>query len=167
MTHQAYNVNDEIYIFNLPKFHLPKSDAMERSTDLTSSSLSNRPTYSCIRCSDRKVRCDRQNPCSTCIKHDVQCLFRTVAPRRKKLKRVKLKDKLGRYEALLQQLGADPDRQSMPETEQCRIIGSSEAVMTENASQVQNPVSNDTEKERSITTSQLLQGQGRSKLIDK
>ena len=144
---------------------------MEKSAVLTPSGLSSRPTYSCIRCSDRKVRCDRQNPCGTCVKHNVQCLFRTLQPPRKKQKRVKegnLKDKLKRYEALLQKQGVDPN--GLPNTSEAgqhRTIRGSDVSMTEDALQVPTPASTATEIERSITTSQLLRGQGTSKFVDK
>ena len=144
---------------------------MKESTIPTSSNPSSRPTYSCVRCSDRKVRCDRQNPCGTCVKHNVQCLFRTLPPPRKKQKRVKegtLKDKLKRYEALLQKLGVDPNGPSnILEVVQDRTLSDSEVATTEDALQVPTPASTATEVERSITNSQLLRGQGRSKLVDK
>ena len=147
-------------------------DTMEKSTALTSSSPPRRPTYSCVRCSDRKVRCDRQNPCSTCVKHNVQCLFRALPPPRKRQKRVKegnLKDQLKRYEELFQGLGVDPNKPptSSSEAEQRRAVTSSEVSMTEDSLQVPTPASTVTEAERPITTPLLLQDQGRSKLVDK
>lgn len=144
---------------------------MEMSSLLNSPSLSRRPTYSCIRCSDRKVRCDRQNPCSPCVKHNVQCLFRAAPPPRKKQKRVKqgnLKEKLQRYEALLQNLGADSNGlRNTSDIGQCRVGSGSEVPMTDDALQVPTPASAAPEIQRSITTSQLLRGQGRSKFVDK
>lgn len=146
-------------------------DAMDMSTLLKSPSLSRRPTYSCLRCSDRKVRCDRQNPCSTCVKHHVQCFYRAPPQPRKKQKRVKqgnLKEKVQRYETLLQNLGVDSN--GLPNTsdngQPCGNSGP-EVPLTEDALQVPTPASTVPEMERSITTSQLLQGQGRSKFVDK
>ena len=144
---------------------------MEKPTVLTSPNLSRRPTYSCVRCSDRKVRCDRQNPCSPCVKHNVQCLFRAPPPPRKKQKRVKQgnrKEKLQRYEVLLQNLGVDSN--GLPNTSeigQPHANSGPEVPMTEDALQVPTPASTAPEMERSITNSQLLRGQGRSKLVDK
>jgi hypothetical protein len=71
---------------------------------------STRLTFSCIRCAERKVKCDRQRPCSACTKHNADCLFNTSKPPRKKNQRVKvqvLADRLSQYEALLQKHGID------------------------------------------------------------
>ena len=174
MTHQVFDVDpyDHGYLHSVFFTFIEEDfDAMEKSTILTSTGSSSRPTYSCIRCSDRKVRCDRQNPCSTCVKHNVQCLFRRLPSPRRKQKRVKdgnLKDKLKRYEALLQKQGVDPD--GLPNTSEAgqhRPISGSQDPMTEDALQVPTPASTATEVERSITTSQLLRDQGRSKFVDK
>ncbi|KEF54425.1 uncharacterized protein A1O9_09592 [Exophiala aquamarina CBS 119918] len=50
-------------------------------------SLPERPAkaFSCIRCFERKVKCDKENPCSNCVKSRVECVFRVPpAPRRRK-----------------------------------------------------------------------------------
>ncbi len=65
--------------------------------------------YSCLTCRQRKVRCDRRNPCSNCVKAARQCSF--LAPVRGKRKRTKapkegLHAKLRRYEELLKSYGA-------------------------------------------------------------
>lgn len=65
--------------------------------------------YSCLTCRQRKIRCDRHNPCSNCIKASQQCSF--LAPVRGKRKRTiapreGLHAKLKRYEDLLKQYGA-------------------------------------------------------------
>ena len=144
----------------------------QNSTLPTSSSLSSRPIYSCIRCSDRKVRCDKQNPCNTCVKHNVQCLFRTPAPPRRKQKLPRdgtLKAKVKRYEALLQDLGVNPNEMpKTPEAEQRHTqVSDPKATTTKDASQLPTPASTASELEQAITTSQLLHGQGKSKFLDK
>lgn len=45
---------------------------------------------SCLRCAQRKVRCDRMVPCSNCIKHDSICEFPQPRTERRKRKRVQL-----------------------------------------------------------------------------
>jgi len=70
-----------------------------------------RPTFSCIRCAERKVKCDRQRPCAGCVKSNVECIFNPVQPPKQRNKRVKVKvltDRLKQYEALLQEKGIDP-----------------------------------------------------------
>lgn len=37
--------------------------------------LRERNTRSCVECSRRKVRCDRQFPCNNCVKNDSECSF--------------------------------------------------------------------------------------------
>jgi hypothetical protein len=75
-----------------------------------------RITFSCIRCAERKVKCDRRRPCSACTKHNVECVFNSSKPPRRKQKRVKvqvLSDRLNQYEALLQKHGID--RSELPD----------------------------------------------------
>ena len=142
-----------------------------KATNLSPSSSSSRPTYSCVRCSDRKVKCDRQYPCNACVRHGVQCVFRAPPPPRRKPKRAKelnLKERLKRYEGLLQDLGVDPTVMANTADfgQTCRIAGS-KGQTTRDSLLLPTPASSTTEVERSITTSQVLQGSGRSKIVDK
>jgi hypothetical protein len=66
--------------------------------------------FSCLTCRQRKVKCDRSNPCSNCVKTGTQCSF--IPPVRGKRKRIKspregLHAKLKRYEELLKSYGAN------------------------------------------------------------
>lgn len=66
--------------------------------------------FACVRCSERKVKCNRQNPCNACIRHKVQCIFRAPKPprRRRRLSRNELLDeRLNRHEVLLLEKGID------------------------------------------------------------
>ena len=81
------------------------------ATTSLSTSAHKRPTFSCIRCAERKVKCDRQRPCAGCVKSNVECIFNPVQPPKQRNKRVKVKvltDRLKQYEALLQEKGIDP-----------------------------------------------------------
>jgi hypothetical protein len=67
-------------------------------------------THACVRCSDRKVRCDKQTPCNSCVRHNVPCIFHPRRPPRRKRGsgRDELVDeRLKRYEALLREKGID------------------------------------------------------------
>ena len=69
----------------------------------------NLKAFSCLACRLRKVRCDRQTPCSNCIKAEAPCSF--VPPVRGKRKRIKparegLHAKVKRYEDMLRAYGA-------------------------------------------------------------
>ncbi len=135
-----------------------------------SSSMSARPTFSCIRCADRKVKCDRQRPCRACVKHNVDCVFNPSPPPRKRHQRVKqqiLTDRLRHCEALLQERGIDlsnlPDT---PDSEPRRGSIHTVAVVPEEL-QLQTPSSIESEPSRCINKTQVVHGQGRSKFVDK
>lgn len=75
-------------------------------------------TYSCLPCRERKIKCDRCNPCSHCIKSNRQCSF--VAPVRGKRKRTKptregLHARLRRYEELLRSFGVNVENTVPPD----------------------------------------------------
>ncbi|OCT46607.1 C6 transcription factor [Cladophialophora carrionii] len=59
----------------------------------------------CVLCSQRKVKCDRQLPCSNCVKFRAQCVPATLAPRqrRHRIAERELLDRLRKYEELLRQ----------------------------------------------------------------
>jgi Fungal Zn(2)-Cys(6) binuclear cluster domain len=81
-------------------------------------------SFACLTCRQRKVKCNRLNPCSNCQRAEQPCNF--VAPIRGKRKRTKppresLHDKLKRYERLLEFHGVkiepqDGDDESDQET---------------------------------------------------
>ena len=68
--------------------------------------------FACVRCAERKVKCDRQDPCHSCVKHNAQCIFRAPKPsrRRKVVKDALLDERLKRYEAVLVEKGIDPSQ---------------------------------------------------------
>ncbi|KFZ24109.1 hypothetical protein V502_01417 [Pseudogymnoascus sp. VKM F-4520 (FW-2644)] len=79
----------------------------------SSSILLTKGNFACIRCSERKVGCDRQNPCGACVRHNVPCIIRPPKPPRRKREFSKEKlvlERLKRYEALLQERGIDPNQ---------------------------------------------------------
>jgi hypothetical protein len=51
----------------------------------SSSSQTKQPkAYSCVRCFERKVKCDKQHPCAGCLRSKVECVFKIrAAPRRR------------------------------------------------------------------------------------
>lgn len=129
-----------------------------------------RPTYSCIRCADRKVKCDRQKPCSACVRHKVDCVFHSPLPPRKRLKGVKtqmLMDRLRHCEALLQQQGFDPSHlPDTPDSGQHFKPSPTVAVVLPDL-QMQTPSSIASKFSRSIKKTRIVHGKGRSKLLDK
>lgn len=41
-------------------------------------------SYSCVICYQRKVKCDRQDPCSNCAKSRAECIYRPPPPPRRR-----------------------------------------------------------------------------------
>jgi hypothetical protein len=73
--------------------------------------------HSCVLCQQRKVRCDRQKPCSNCIKARAECV--PSAPtlprrRRRKLTEIDMVGRLRRYEHLLRSHGVKIDDDDSP-----------------------------------------------------
>jgi hypothetical protein len=133
----------------------------------TSLRMSSRPIYSCVRCSDRKVKCDRQNPCAACVKHNVDCIYNhnpshLARKRHRQAQDYALIDRLKHYEVLLQELGIDPELRG-------KATPTAEAAPLPQASQLQNPSTSSVESEPSqyINKTQIIHGQGRSKFVDK
>ncbi|KAI4237739.1 MAG: hypothetical protein LQ352_007920 [Teloschistes flavicans] len=80
----------------------------------TTAHQSDRPSkaHSCVICQRRKVKCDRIDPCSNCIKHRVQCEFRSPNPPKRRRRLSPDPDvyaKLKRYEHILQRHGVKPE----------------------------------------------------------
>ena len=96
----------------IPSLHHHTMSTTEASTLTPGLSANNRDLqkFSCLYCKQRKVRCDRKDPCFTCSKARHECIFRAPPPpRRGKRKRRKsrLIDRLRRYEELLKSHGEE------------------------------------------------------------
>lgn len=68
--------------------------------------------HSCVTCQRRKVKCDRNDPCSNCLKHRVECEYRAPAPPRRRKRQSpdpQLQAKMRRYEEILQKHGVKVD----------------------------------------------------------
>lgn len=105
--------------------------------------------WSCVTCRRRKVKCDRKDPCSNCVKNQIECHFPVTGrlPRRRDPaawkspteKQAELLDRLRRLESLVTELAAQvedrPDKiQSLftgPLTSATGAIHSGETVNAE------------------------------------
>ncbi|BCS05441.1 uncharacterized protein AKAW2_81242A [Aspergillus luchuensis] len=69
----------------------------------------NRPKLACSLCARRKVKCDKGEPCSNCLKAHAQCIYETPAsPRpRKRAADEELLARLARYEELMRSHNID------------------------------------------------------------
>ena len=67
---------------------------------------------SCVTCRRRKVRCDKRNPCSNCVKQGIECIFPGPgrAPRKaRKPPDAELLLRLRKLEGVVKSLGAQVD----------------------------------------------------------
>ncbi|RDK42338.1 hypothetical protein M752DRAFT_319211 [Aspergillus phoenicis ATCC 13157] len=69
----------------------------------------NRPKLACSLCARRKVKCDKGEPCSNCLKAHAQCLYEAPAPPRprKRAADEELLARLARYEDLMRKHNID------------------------------------------------------------
>lgn len=68
--------------------------------------------HPCVLCAQRKVKCDRNEPCKNCTKMGVECVSATTLPPRKVKRRfpeAELLARIRRYEHHLKDYGADLD----------------------------------------------------------
>lgn len=85
---------------------------VESTRDVSSSNPENFKPYACVTCSRRKVRCDKTEPCSTCRKSGVDCVYRAPGPpqpRKRRAPETILLERLGRAEDLLKSMGVKVD----------------------------------------------------------
>lgn len=86
-------------------------DATRPSPDLSSSELSGPRSRSCVQCRSRKIKCDRQIPCSSCVRSGSQCSYPAGLGRAPKRPRravdSRVLDRLTRLEVMMKQMGSD------------------------------------------------------------
>ena len=127
-----------------------------------------KPTFACVRCSERKVKCNKQNPCTACVRHNVQCTFRTPKPpqRKRKIPRNELLDeRLKCYEVLLQEKGIDRN-QSIDASQAEQHGKSSRSAVPQQIWQLPTAAT-DPEPQETLFKPLLLHGQKGTKFVDK
>lgn len=87
------------------------ADPLSLAYSPANSSSAQPKSHACVLCQKRKVRCDRNDPCSGCVKAQVECVFREPPPprRRKRKPEAILLARLKRYEEILRENGIDPN----------------------------------------------------------
>ena len=93
-------------------------------------------SFSCFICRQRKVKCDRGNPCSNCVKAAEKCSY--IAPVRGKRRISKpakegLHAKLKRYEQLLESHGLNPEVLINGLSSDRRTVSEADVEMTEDS----------------------------------
>ena len=94
--------------------HLSASDALNRPSSAGSQDLK---IWSCTKCRQRKVRCDRRHPCVPCTRNQLECVFPTSGrmPRHNRpisgaqaplRKQTEVAGRLRRLEAMVGELGS-------------------------------------------------------------
>ena len=135
------------------------------------SSMTSRPTHSCIRCADRKVKCDRQKPCGACVRHNVECLFSSSQPSRRSHRRNQdqvLVDRLRQYEDLLREHGIDSTKvRDTPKSDSSRNSNHRVAEDVPEVSQMQTPSSIRSDTGQRVNKTQILHDKGRFQFVDK
>ena len=150
------------------QIHEHRSLSVTMDTSTVSPGVSQlKPTFACVRCSERKVKCNKQNPCTACVRHNVQCTFRAPKPpqRRRKLSRNELLDeRLKRYEVLLQEKGID--RNQSIDASQVQHSKSSRSGVPQHIWRLPT-ASTDPEPQETLFKPLLLHGQRGTKFVDK
>jgi hypothetical protein len=115
--------------------------------------------FACTRCSERKVKCNRVEPCSACVRHSVQCNFRPPKEPRKRKRHVEdqvLEARLRRYETLLQERGIDPD-----------AISESGAPNSTGELEIRSKPALESELQETVFKPQIIHGQRGTTFVDK
>ncbi|KAL7924342.1 mitogen-activated protein kinase [Trichoderma austrokoningii] len=114
-------------------------------------SVPSRPTFACVRCAGRKVKCDRHIPCTACVKHGAECVFQPPPPRRRRRPRPSI-DGREYPQTRLQAQGHNLKESSNPPDTDSRSHLSTQ--------------SSSSEPSGSVSKTQVIQGRGQSMLID-
>ena len=123
---------------------------------------------SCVRCFNRKVKCDKKQPqCSACSRHNVECIYRSQQPTRRKAKRIRedsLTERLKAYELLLRHNGID-----IPPSSNVREVDNTDLEHDVQNSQSRSPSvqTPQVEEGQTFTKSVLVHSQDRSVFLDK
>lgn len=88
---------------------------VERNISASSSGQLNK--RSCLRCSQRKVRCDKVHPCSICVKAGVQCTFPGPKRTRQTLNRPPVSELLTRLKHLEEEVEQLRSTRCHPDTD--------------------------------------------------
>jgi hypothetical protein len=137
-----------------------------------------KPTFACVRCSERKVKCDRQVPCYSCVRHNASCIYPPPKPsrRRDRLIDESIHERLRRYESLLQQSGIDPEQVNRIQQVPVQLstpphIGreqpSTSLVLAGPARQLSTPASASSDPRTTVFKPEVIQGRAGTRLVDK
>ncbi|RDW67549.1 hypothetical protein BP6252_08945 [Coleophoma cylindrospora] len=131
--------------------------------------MPSKSTFACVRCAERKVKCDRQRPCSACVNHKVECIFqppRTPQRSRRRIKDQILTDRLRYYETLLRDQGINPKKLSDTRGSDAQRRPNETVAVAPKESHASTPSAVESEASESVSKTQVIQGQGRAMFVD-
>lgn len=128
---------------------------------------------SCVLCQQRKVKCDRKDPCSACSRAHVECIFRAPAPpRRRKRKPLEsdLLARLTRYEQLLPTLGVkidSADERDAMDSDGRMTAATPERIAIDSRRELSRSGSKLNATSPDVQTKRLIVGEGTTKYFEK
>jgi hypothetical protein len=105
---------------------IPQSPITTTTSSSSPSVDHNRGKHPCVLCQQRKVKCDRNEPCANCTKASVRCVSSAMLPpkrRKKRFAEAELLARLRRYEEALRRYGADIDAINNDTKSSCSVTG--------------------------------------------
>lgn len=125
--------------------------------------VENLKVLSCVICRRRKLKCDRRDPCSRCVKSSVECIYSDpVRSRHQRKPELVLITRLKHYENLLRKNGIDPNTiDSDNFDDSASIEGEAENTLNTDSLQGSSDIHNQ------ATKGQFLSRGGRSIYFDK
>lgn len=128
-----------------------------------------RSGHSCSRCARRKVKCDRQRPCTACKKHQVSCSYEVCSDlslhRRKRLKQQALIERLNDCESILASHGIG--RPLLLESDVPRGARNTEGNVEQFLPSPKTIVDAHNDSTPNLNKVRIIHGQGRSRLVNK
>lgn len=152
---------------------LPDVMAATSASRLPDLSVPSRATFACTRCAERKVKCDRQRPCSTCVNHKVDCVFQPPRPPQRRRRYGKehvqlLNDRLKIYESLLREQGIDPgQRYTSPNADPISERSDRRVTTPQHRIPATAPSPTEAGPTGAVNKTQLIHVRGRSMLVEK
>ena len=131
-------------------------------------------TYACVLCQQRKVKCDRKDPCATCTKARAKCVFRAPAPPRRRPRKspeVILLTTLKRYEELLRGFGVkveavNSEMEITRQVEAMGIVSRSSTTVADGDPGQKTTITNET-RPPAVENGKIVVKNGKTRYLDK
>ncbi|KAL6715349.1 hypothetical protein ACLMJK_007615 [Lecanora helva] len=127
-------------------------------------------TLSCERCAMRKVKCDKQQPCAGCVRHNAECEYRISRRPRRNRKQDRndlLEKRLEQYERMLRQKTLGPDAPPEASHHNSPQIAAGSNSTTKDNSYLRSSNTTITQTPRPLPPIQLDNDEARAKYFDR